>query len=185
MAGPLLKGLQFFWKMVRSNICSILASRAVVVEFDQNFESFQCSNQYAQFLRCKFPACRARPLLKGLQIWQKQANKNFGPFSPQGPRWENLIKISSLFNTQTNMFRASLAIFHSMYCRPSTQGASIFWKMDRSKILLHFGLRAVVVVFDQNFKSFQLIDPIPPLQVSIMQGRPPIQGASNLVKTGR
>ena len=51
------------------------------------------------------------PLLKGLQIWGKQADQNLGPFLPPGPRWSNLTKIFSLFNIQPNRPRASPASF--------------------------------------------------------------------------
>ena len=40
-----------------------------------------------------FQACRADPLLKGLQIEGKGADQNFGPFLPTGARWLNFIKI--------------------------------------------------------------------------------------------
>ena len=53
----------------------------------------------------------AGPLLKGLQIWGKWADQNFGPFLLTGPALLNFIKILSLFNTQHNRPRASYAIF--------------------------------------------------------------------------
>ena len=68
-------------------------------------------------------------LLKGLQIWGKRADQNFGPFLPTGPALLNFIKILSLFNTQPYRPRASPAIF----------------KRGRSG----------AVEFHQNFKSFQ------------------------------
>ena len=53
----------------------------------------------------------AGPLLKGLQIWEKGADQNLGPFLLTGPSLLNFIKILSLFNTQPNRPRASPAIF--------------------------------------------------------------------------
>ena len=49
-------------------------------------------------------------LLKGLQIWGKEANQNFAPFWPTGPALSDFIKILSLFNTQPNRPIASPAI---------------------------------------------------------------------------
>ena len=44
-----------------------------------------------------FLACRAGPLLKGLQIWGKVADQNFEPFWPTGPALSDFIKILSFF----------------------------------------------------------------------------------------
>ena len=54
----------------------------------------------------------AGPLLKGLQIWGKGADQNFGLFLLTGPALMNFIKILSLFNTQINRPRSSTAIFN-------------------------------------------------------------------------
>ena len=53
----------------------------------------------------------AGPLLKGLQIWGKRVDQNFGSFLSPGPRSLNMIKIFSLFKTQPNRPRASPASF--------------------------------------------------------------------------
>ena len=85
-------------------------------------------------------ACRAGPLLKGLQIWGKQADQNFGPFWPPGPRWLNLTKMFSLFNTQHNRPRASIEIFKHvgqvLYSRDFKFGEN-----GPIKIWVHFGLQ--------------------------------------------
>ena len=44
----------------------------------------------------------------------KRGDQNFGPFLPTGPALLNFIKILSLFNTQPNRPRASLAIFKGL-----------------------------------------------------------------------
>ena len=53
----------------------------------------------------------------------KQADKKFGPFWHPGPGWSNLIKIFSLFNTQTIRHMACPASFQHVGQLP-TQGAS-------------------------------------------------------------
>ena len=64
----------------------------------------------------------AGTLLKGLQIWGKGADQNFGPFLPAGPALLNFIKILSLFNTQPNRPRASPAIFKHVGQVPYSRG---------------------------------------------------------------
>ena len=80
------------------------------------------------------------PLLKGLQIWGKEADQNFGPFLPTGPALLNFIKILSLFNTQPNRPRASPAIFKHVGQVPYSRGF-IFGEKGPIKILAHFCLQ--------------------------------------------
>ena len=89
---------------------------------------------------CKFQACRAGLLLKGLQIlgkradqnfWpflEKKADQNFGSFLPPGLRLWNLINIFSLFNTQPNRPRASPASFKYVGQAPLLKGLQILGK---------------------------------------------------------
>ena len=83
---------------------------------------------------------RAGPLLKGLQIWGKGADQNFGPFLLTGPALLNFIKILSLFNTQPNRPRASPAIFKHVGQVPYSRGFK-FGEKGRIKILAHFCLQ--------------------------------------------
>ena len=80
----------------------------------------------------------------------KRAYQNLGPFWTPGPRWLNLTKIFSLFNTQPNRPRASPASFkhvaHFLYSRVSN-----FGKTDLSKFGSNLASRSAVVEFDQNF----------------------------------
>ena len=75
----------------------------------------------------------AGPLLKGLKIRGKRADHNLGPFWPPGPRWLNLTKIYSLFNTQPNRDRASPASFKHVGQVLYSRGFNL-WKTVRSKI---------------------------------------------------
>ena len=79
----------------------------------------------------------AGPLLEGLQIWLNRADQNFCPFLLPGPRWVNLIKIISLFNTQTNRPWACPASFQpvgqALYSRSFK-----FREIGQIKILVHF-----------------------------------------------
>ena len=74
--------------------------------------------------------------MKGLQIWAIIADQNFAPFLPTGPAQLNFIKILSLFNTQSNRYRASPAIFKHVGQVPYSR-------------VFKFGERA-----DQNFAPF-------------------------------
>ena len=87
-----------------------------------------------------FKACRAGPLLKGLQIWGKGADQNFGPFLLTGPALLNFIKILSLFNTQPNRPRASPAIFKHVGQVPYSRGFK-FGEKGPIKIFAHFCLQ--------------------------------------------
>ena len=80
------------------------------------------------------------PLLKGLQIWGKGADQNFGPFLPTGPALLNFIKILSLFNTQPNRPRAAPAIFKHVGQVPYSRGF-IFGEKGPIKILAYFCLQ--------------------------------------------
>ena len=82
----------------------------------------------------------AGPLLKGLQIWGKGADENFGPFFPTGPALLNFIKILSLFNTQPNRPRASPAIFKHVGQVPCSRGFK-YGEKGPMKILAHFFLQ--------------------------------------------
>ena len=74
--------------------------------------------------------------MKGLQIWAIIADQNFAPFLTTGPAQLNFIKILSLFNTQSNRYRASPAIFKHVGQVPYSR-------------VFKFGERA-----DQNFAPF-------------------------------
>ena len=82
----------------------------------------------------------AGPLLKGLQIWGKGADQNFGPFFPTGPALLNFIKILSLFNTQPNRPRALPAIFKHVGQVPYSRGFK-FGEKGPITILAHFFLQ--------------------------------------------
>ena len=84
----------------------------------------------------------AGPLLKGLQIWGKGADQNFGPFLLSGPALLNFIKILSLFNTQPNRPRASPATFKHVGQVPYSRDLQIWGKGA-----------------DQNFGPFLLTGP--------------------------
>ena len=118
----------------------------------------------------QFQACRAGPLLKGLQIWGTRADQNLGPFWPPGPRYLNLTKIFSLFNTQPNRPRASSASFKHvgqvLYSRGFKFGEN--WPI---KFWVHFGLQVRGGWIWPKFLVFSthnLISLGPPLQVSSM-----------------
>ena len=70
----------------------------------------------------------------------KLAYQNLGPFWTPGPRWLNLTKIFSLFNTQPNGPRASPASFkhvaHFLYSRGFK-----FWENGPIKVWVQFGLQ--------------------------------------------
>ena len=91
-----------------------------------------------------------RSSTQGLQIWGKRADQNLGPFWSPGPRWLNLTKIFSLFNTQPNRPRASPASFKHVG-RSSTQGASNLEKTGLSKFGSILASRSAVFEFDKNF----------------------------------
>ena len=122
---------------------------------------------------CKFQACqacRAGPLLKGLQIWGKRACQNFGAYLPPGLRWWNLIKIFSLFNTQPNRPRASPASFKHVGQAPCSRGFK-FGENGPIKILVHFCIQVRCGGMGSKFLVFSthtLIGIGPPLQVSYM-----------------
>ena len=82
----------------------------------------------------------AGPLLKGLQIWGKGADQNFGPYFPTCPALLNFIKILSLFNTQPNRPRALPAIFKHVGQVPYSRGFK-FGEKGPIKILAHFFLQ--------------------------------------------
>ena len=88
--------------------------------------------------QCNFVT--AGPLLKGLQIWAKVTDQNFGPFFPTGPALLNFIKILSLFNTQPNRPRASPTIFKHVGQVPYSRGFK-FGEKGPIKILAHFFLQ--------------------------------------------
>ena len=96
----------------------------------------------------------AGPLLKGLQIWGKGADQNFGPFLLTGPALLNFIKILSLFSTQPNRPSASPAISKHVGQVPYSRGFK-FGEKGPIKILAVFAYRSGAVEFHQNFKSFQ------------------------------
>ena len=79
-------------------------------------------------------------LLKGLQIWKKAADQNFGPFLLTCPALLNFIKILSLFNTQPNRPRASPEIFKHVGQVPYSRGFK-FGEKGPIKILAHFCLQ--------------------------------------------
>ena len=93
-------------------------------------------------------------LLNGLQIREKEADQNFGPFLPTDLRWLNFIKNLSLFNTQPNRPRASPASFKHVGPAPYSRG----FKFDEKwpmKNLVHSGLQGRGGKLYQNFESFQ------------------------------
>ena len=135
-------------------------------------------------LPCKFHACRAGPLLKGLQICCKRADQNLVPFLPPGLRWGNLIKIFSLFNTQPNRPWASHASFKHVRQTLYSRGFK-FVENGPIKILVHFCLQVHSVGILSKFvvfSSHNLKGLWPPLQVSSMYCRTSTQGASYLLK---
>ena len=109
------------------------------VEFHQTFKFFNTQPNRPRASPAIL-ACRAGPLLKGLQIWGKGADQNFGPFLPTGPAMLNFIKILSLFNTQPYRPRASPAIFKHVVQVPYSRGFK-FGEMAPIKILAHFCLQ--------------------------------------------
>ena len=109
-----------------------------------------------------------------------------GPFSPPGPRWLNLTKIFSLFNTQPNRPRASTASFKHVGQVLYSRGFK-FGEKGPIKIWVHYGLQVRGGWIGPKFLVFSthnLIGLGPPLQVSSMQGRSSTHGALNLGKTG-
>ena len=77
------------------------------------------------------------PYSRGLQIWGKGADQNFGSFLCTGPALLNFIKILSLFNTQPNRPRASPAIFKHVGQVPYSRGFK-FAEKEPIKILAYF-----------------------------------------------
>ena len=120
-------------------------------------------------------------------MWGKRSDQNLGPFWPPGPRWLNLTKIFSLFNTQPNRPRASPASFKHVGQVLYSRGFK-FGENGPIKIWVHFGLHLHAGWIWQKFLVFSthnLISVRPPLQVSSISGRSSTQGSSNLGKTGR
>ena len=73
-------------------------------------------------------------------MWGKRSDQNLGPFWPPGPRWLNLTKIFSLFNTQPNRPRASPASFKHVGQVLYSRGFK-FGENGPIKICVHFGLQ--------------------------------------------
>ena len=84
----------------------------------------------------------------------KGADQNVIPILPTGPALLNFIKILSLFNTQPNRPRASIAIFKHVGQAPYSRGFK-FGEKGPIKILPIFAYRSSADEFHQNFKSFQ------------------------------
>ena len=77
---------------------------------------------------------------RGFKNPGKGADQNFDPFWPTGPELSNFIKILSLFNTQPNRPRASIAISKHVGQVPYSR-AFKFGEKGPIKILPHFGLQ--------------------------------------------
>ena len=76
---------------------------------------------------------------RGFKFGENTADQNLSPFWPPGPRWLNLTKIFSLFNTQLNRPRASPASFKHVGQVLYSRGFK-FGKNGLIKIWVHFGL---------------------------------------------
>ena len=113
-----------------------------------------------------------------------------GLFWPPGPRWLNLTKIFSLFNTQPNRPRASPASFKHVGQFLYSRGFK-FMENGLIKIWVNFGLQVGGGWIWPKFLVFSthnLIGPNRPrASPAIFKhvGQAPTQGASNLGKTGR
>ena len=71
-----------------------------MVEFHQILRLFNTEPNRPRASTAIFKHVGQGPLLKGLQIWGKGADQNFGPFWPSGPVWSNFIKFY-VFSTQS------------------------------------------------------------------------------------
>ena len=111
-----------FGERGRSKFWSILAVRSSMVEFHQILRLFNTEPNRPRASPAIFNHVGQVPYFKGLQIWGKGADQNFGPFLPTGPGWLNFIKILRLFNTQPNWPRASPAIFNHVGQVPYSRG---------------------------------------------------------------
>ena len=99
---------------------------------------------------CNFQACRAGPLLKGLQIWGKRADQIWVHFGLQvrgGWIWPKFL----VFSTHNLIGLGPPLQVSSVSGRSSTQVASNLGKTGRSKFGSILASRSVVVEFDQNF----------------------------------
>ena len=139
-AGPLLKGLQIWGKGVDQNFGPFLLTGSALLNFIKILSLFNTKPNRPRASPAIFKACRAGPLLKGLQIWGKGANQNFGTFLLTGPALLNFIIILSLFNTQPNRTRASPSIFKHVGQVPYSRGFK-FGEKGPIKILAHFCLQ--------------------------------------------
>ena len=132
----------------------------------------------------------------------KPVDQNFGPFLPPRPRWLNLIKVFSLFNTQHNRPRDSTASFKHVGQVLYSRGFKFMGK-GPIKILVYFCLQVdprwlnLIKIFSlfnaesnrswasaASFLYTQPNRPRAPLQVSSMEGRSSTQRAANLAKMG-
>ena len=127
MAGPYSRGFKF-GERVQSKFWSILPTGSRWLNYIKILSHFNTQSNTPRVSAAKFQACRAGPLLKGLQIWGKGADQNFGPFLPTGSRWLNFIKILSLFNTQPNRPTASPASFKHVGQASLLKGLQIWGK---------------------------------------------------------
>ena len=90
----------------------------------------------------------------GLYIWGNRADQNFAPFLPPGPWRVNLIKIISLFNTQTNRPWACPASFQPVGQALYSRGFK-FGEIRQIKILVHFWPRPQRVNLIKIFSLFK------------------------------
>ena len=63
-----------------------------MVEFHQILRLFNTEPNRPRASPAIFNHVGQVPYFKGLQIWGKGADQNFGPFLPTGPVWSNFIK---------------------------------------------------------------------------------------------
>ena len=123
---------------------------------------------------------------RGFKFGENGPIKIWVHFWPPGPRWLNLTKIFSLFNTQPNRPRASPASFKHVGQVLYSRGFK-FAENGPIKIWVHFGLQVRGGWIWRKVLVFNTQPNRPNTSPASFKhvGRSSTQGASNLGKTGR
>ena len=149
-AGPLLKGLQIWGKQDDKNLGPFWHPGPGWLNLTKIFNLFNTHPNRPRTSPASFKHIGQVLFSRGFKFGQNQADQNLGTFWPPGPRWLNLTKIFSLFNTQPNRPRASPASFRNVGQVLYSRGFK-FGENGPIKIWVHFTSRSTVVEFDQNF----------------------------------
>ena len=143
MAGPLLKGLQISRKRADQNLGRFWPPGPWWLNLTKIFSLFNTQPNRPRASPASFNHVRQVLYSRGFKFRENGPMKvwvHFGPFWPPGPRWLNLTKIFSLFNTQPNRPRASPANFKHVGQVLYSRGFK-FRENGPIKIWVHFGLQ--------------------------------------------